>query len=147
MSLTAFVSTTLLGITIALTVISQSPSLLLYSLQVTAIHLLTLGLSITTYCLSPFHPLAKYPRPVLARVSRLWAAQGVLCGYQHLDSHELFARYGDVVRTGPNQLIMRNASAIPVIHGVKDRWPRHARQSPHESHIIYALIQYLQATR
>jgi D-serine deaminase-like pyridoxal phosphate-dependent protein len=118
-----------LGIPTVLTVISHPASPLLFFLETAAIYLLTLGASITAYRLSPFHPLAKYPGPVLARVSRLWAAQGVIRGYQHLESHELFARYGDVVRTGPNHLIMRNASAIPVIHGVKDRWPRHARQS------------------
>jgi hypothetical protein len=125
-SLTAFASV-VLGVPIVLTVISQPASSILYFLKTTAIYLLTVGASITAYRLSPFHPLAKYPGPVLARVSRLWATQGVIRGYQHLESHELFTRYGDVVRTGPNHLIMRNASAISVIHGVKDRWPRHAR--------------------
>lgn len=94
-----------------------------------AIYLCSLSLSITVYRLSPFHPLAKYPGPVLARISRLWAVYSVIRGKQHMDSHELFLRYGDVVRTGPNHLIMRNASAIPAIHGLNDRWPRHASKS------------------
>jgi hypothetical protein len=95
----------------------------------TALYLCSLGFSITVYRLSPFHPLAKYPGPILARISRLWAVYGVIRGKQHMDSHELFLRYGDVVRTGPNHLIMRNASAIPAIHGLNDRWPRHASRS------------------
>jgi hypothetical protein len=89
---------------------------------------LVLALSIITYRLSPFHPLANYPGPVLAKVTRFWAAEKVIGGNQHIVSHSLFEKYGDVVRTGPNHLIFRNASAIPIIHGPKDRWPRHARQ-------------------
>jgi hypothetical protein len=94
------------------------------------VYLTSLALSITAYRLSPFHPLAKYPGPVLARVSRLWAVSGVLGENQHIYSHQLFDRYGDIVRTGPNHLIIRNAAAVPVIHGPKERWPRHARELP-----------------
>jgi hypothetical protein len=93
-----------------------------------AIYLISLGLSITAYRLSPLHPLAKYPGPVLARVSRFWAIYQVGTGQQHLTSHQLFKRYGNVVRTGPNHLIIREAGAIPVLHGSKDRWPRHGRE-------------------
>jgi hypothetical protein len=119
----------ILGIPTALTLLSQPQSPVLYFLKAIAIYLLTLGTSIAAYRLSPLHPLAEYPGPVLARVSRLWAALGAIRGYQYLESHELFEKYGEVVRTGPNHLIMRNASAIPAIHGMKDRWPRHARKS------------------
>jgi hypothetical protein len=44
---------------------------------------------------------ARYPGPVLARVSRLWAARQVMKKKQHIVSHELFEMYkSDVVRTG-----------------------------------------------
>jgi hypothetical protein len=43
----------------------------------------------------------RYPGPVLARVSRLWAAHHVMKQRQHHLSHELFEKYkSDVVRTG-----------------------------------------------
>jgi hypothetical protein len=43
----------------------------------------------------------RYPGPVLARVSRLWAARQVGKQRQHHLSHELFEKYkSDVVRTG-----------------------------------------------
>jgi hypothetical protein len=95
-----------------------------------AVYLLALVASVAAYRLSPFHPLAKYPGPVLARVSRLWATRVAASGRQHEFSHELFARYGDVVRTGPNHLIIRNVSAIPVVLGAKNPWPKHLRTSP-----------------
>jgi cytochrome P450 len=85
--------------------------------------------SITLYRLSPFHPLAKYPGPVLARITRFWATRHAIGGSQNRVSHELFERYGDVVRTGPNHLIIRNASAIPVVLGAKNPWPKHTRKS------------------
>lgn len=129
-SLIAFASVILL-VPIALTAFSQPASPIAYVLQTTAIYLFTLGVSISAYRLSPFHPLAKYPGPVLARISRLWATQSVIRGYQHLESRELFEKYGEVVRTGPNHLIICNASALPVIHSAKDRWPRHDSKSSH----------------
>jgi hypothetical protein len=87
-----------------------------------------LAASVATYRLSPFHPLARYPGPLLARVSRLWALRVVLGGKQHLVSHQLFERYGDVVRTGPNHLIIRDPAAIPTILGGRDMWLKGDRE-------------------
>ncbi len=51
------------------------------------------------YRLSPFHPLAKYPGPVMAKASKLWAA--CLSGTADMHRHHksLHERHGDVVRT------------------------------------------------
>jgi hypothetical protein len=65
-------------------------------------YLITLIASITAYRLSPFHPLAGYPGPRLARISRFWA-----------------------VRTGPDHLIIRDAAAVPVVLGSRNPWLRH----------------------
>ena len=79
----------------------------------------TLALSVIFYRLSPFHPLARYPGPVLARVSKLWFVSVrrsapkysmlILClpkaylgwrGRQHVHYMNLHKKYGDVVRVG-----------------------------------------------
>jgi hypothetical protein len=89
------------------------------------VYLLALCSSIVAYRLSPFHPLARFPGPLLARVSRFWALKQCLGRKQHVVSHELFARYGDVVRSGPNHLLFRDARAIPVILGARNPWMKH----------------------
>ena len=52
------------------------------------------------YRLSQFHPLAKYPGPVLAKSSKFWAAYHSAIGDQHRCYMRLHDRYGDVVRIG-----------------------------------------------
>jgi len=54
------------------------------------------------YRLSSFHPLAKYPGPLLAKTSKWWAAYLGYTGDQHRYLKRLHDRYGDVVRTGWN---------------------------------------------
>ena len=58
---------------------------------------------ILTYRLSPFHPLAKYPGPVLAKSSKLWSAYHSAIGDQHRCYKRLHDLYGDVVRIGSRQ--------------------------------------------
>jgi hypothetical protein len=105
-----------------------------------AVYLFFLGCSVSLYRLSPFHPLAKYPGPALARISRLWAVRHVLGGYRHKVSRELFEKYGDIVRTGPDHLIVRDASAIPVVLGAKNPWHKHGREyPPSRAHVFLVL--------
>jgi hypothetical protein len=54
------------------------------------------------YRLSSFHPLAKYPGPLLAKASKWWAAYLSGTGDQHRCLKRLHDRYGDVVRIGWN---------------------------------------------
>jgi hypothetical protein len=90
---------------------------------------ISLGSSIAVYRISPFHPLARVPGPALAKISRLWAARNVTVGRQHLVSHELFDRYqSDIVRTGPNHVIIKDACAVPILLGGRDRWLKHDRK-------------------
>ena len=49
---------------------------------------------------SSFHPLAKYPGPLLARTSKWWGAYLSGTGDQHRYRKRLHDRYGDVVRIG-----------------------------------------------
>ena len=55
------------------------------------------------YRLSPFHPLAKYPGPVIAKTSKWWAAYMSATGDSHRYYKHLHDRYGDVVRIGPRR--------------------------------------------
>ena len=88
-------------------------------LRTYAIFHASLALSIVFYRLSPFHPLAKYPGPVLAKTSKLWFVSthgrtpecSILMvhlseaylgwqGKQHVHYRNLHKQYGDVVRVG-----------------------------------------------
>ena len=60
----------------------------------------TLILFTLAYRLSPFHPLAKYPGPVIAKTSKWWGAYIGARGETHRCYKHLHDRYGDVVRIG-----------------------------------------------
>jgi hypothetical protein len=81
------------------------------------VYFATLGGSIIAYRISPFHPLAKYPGPFVAKLSKLWMvcpsafilvieadrhAQVFISstGKQHEYFASLHEKYGDIVRTG-----------------------------------------------
>ena len=55
------------------------------------------------YRLLPFHPLAKYPGPAIAKTSKLWAAYLSGKGDLHRYYKRLHDHYGDVVRVGSCQ--------------------------------------------
>ena len=66
-----------------------------------ATHLATLIASVLTYRLSPLHPLARYPGPVLCKLSKLYMATIGTQGKQHVYIQGLHERYeSDVVRIG-----------------------------------------------
>ncbi|THG95748.1 hypothetical protein EW145_g7904 [Phellinidium pouzarii] len=56
--------------------------------------------SIAFYRLSPWHPLAKYPGPVLAKLSKFWIIAVILKGDQLRVIADLHKKYGPYVRTG-----------------------------------------------
>ena len=60
---------------------------------------LLLGYTIL-YRVSPSHPLARYPGPPLARVSKLFMVGIVIKGHAHQYYRGLHEKYGDIVRTG-----------------------------------------------
>jgi hypothetical protein len=105
-----------------------SLNLVICFLRSFALYLVATFTSIALYRLSPFHPLAKYPGPWQAKVTRLWATKKVTGQWQHHYSHQLFQQYGDVVRTGPDHLIFRDPKAIPVILGARNPWPKGPRK-------------------
>lgn len=83
------------------------------------IHLGTLNISVILYRLSPFHPLAGYPGPLICKVTKLWTAYLVHRGDRHRYYLALYAKYGPFVRIGPNQLMIADIDAIPTVMGPK----------------------------
>jgi len=65
-----------------------------------------------------FHPLHHFPGPFMWKVSKLWHVYKLLPkSNNYLQLHSLHQKYGDFVRTGPNEISIANPEAIPVIFG------------------------------
>lgn len=47
-----------------------------------------------------FHPLARYPGPILCKISMFWLAKVAWGGKEHIYHQELHERYGDIIRIG-----------------------------------------------
>ncbi|KAI0706338.1 cytochrome P450 [Earliella scabrosa] len=66
------------------------------------------GLSLTFltigYRFSSWNPLYEYPGPWVCKISSLWLTGISFTGRRHFVLHKLHARYGDIVRIGPNIL-------------------------------------------
>ncbi|KIX95989.1 uncharacterized protein Z520_08244 [Fonsecaea multimorphosa CBS 102226] len=58
------------------------------------------------------HPLAKYPGPLLWRLTQWPEARSAWSGRRHIDLQLLHEQYGDVVRFGPDKLSFRTAQAL-----------------------------------
>ncbi|KAG6917442.1 hypothetical protein DXG01_002528 [Tephrocybe rancida] len=83
-----------------------------------SIYLISLVACTVAYRISPFHPLANYPGPLVCKVSKLWFAYKAYGGRQHIYYNELHRRYGDIVRTGPNELSFCTPDVIAPMMGV-----------------------------
>ncbi|KAI1782296.1 cytochrome P450 [Ganoderma leucocontextum] len=86
-------------------------------LQCLALYLTTLAGSIFAYRLSPFHPLARYPGPLIGKLSGFWMAYVSTGGRQQHYLKALHDRYGDVVRIGPNTVVIRKPSTANTLIG------------------------------
>ncbi|KAJ3998702.1 cytochrome P450 [Lentinula boryana] len=82
--------------------------------------------SIVLYRLSPFHPLAKVPGPMMHKVSKLWSVWICWQGRQHTEFKVMHDKYGPVVRTGPNEISVVDPSAVNDVLGAgglpKGKW-------------------------
>ncbi|OAP54848.1 hypothetical protein AYL99_11296 [Fonsecaea erecta] len=65
-----------------------------------------------------FHPLAKYPGPLLARITNWYAVYHAYKGDRHLDMYYAHQKYGKFVRLAPNLVTVNDAGAIKEIYGV-----------------------------
>ncbi|KAL4926772.1 cytochrome P450 [Aspergillus undulatus] len=67
------------------------------------------------------HPLAKFPGPFWASVSRVWIVLHVLPGDAEKRQMRLHAKYGPVVRIAHNELITSDPTALKTLYGVQSR--------------------------
>ncbi|KAJ7267492.1 high nitrogen upregulated cytochrome P450 monooxygenase 2 [Mycena rebaudengoi] len=99
----------------------------------------TLVVSVLLYRLSPFHPLARHPGPLLAKLSKLWCVYHTHTGKLHITFRQLHEQYGPIVRIGPNELSICNVDAVqPILHGMP-KGPMWDGRRDH-THEPYALI-------
>jgi len=66
-----------------------------------------------------FHPLARYPGPLLARISNSYAAWHAYKGDIHIDMWQCHQIYGKVVRYAPNRILVNSAEAVRDIYSHK----------------------------
>ncbi|KAF8519619.1 cytochrome P450 [Hysterangium stoloniferum] len=86
------------------------------------IYLGSLSLSTVVYRLSPFHPLAHIPGPLICRITRLWAVYIAYTGNQQIYYKYLHDKYGTHVRAGPNHVFIRDAQALNIVMSIKPFW-------------------------
>ena len=90
-------------------------SLEVYGILVTfGLFYVTIGLSIVLYRLSPLHPLAKYPGPVILKITKLAATVQAFRGKQHIFFKQLHDQYGPCVRVG-ELMVLGNISITELI--------------------------------
>ncbi|KAH7161064.1 cytochrome P450 [Dactylonectria macrodidyma] len=65
-----------------------------------------------------FHPLAKYPGPFLASISRSWMMIQILRAKSEITQRELHAKLGPIVRIAPNEVAIADPEAIKAIYAV-----------------------------
>ena len=70
--------------------------------------------SLVTYRIT-LHPLAKFPGPLLAKVTELYP----LYRNRHPTFWRLHEKHGDFVRYGPNQISVNTATRLKTIYGFK----------------------------
>ena len=117
-------------------------------MEIAAVYTLTLILVTLAYRLSPWHPLASYPGPLLARTTSLWLTYISSTGKRYLILDALHARYGPFLRigthceprraspisltltcAGPNALSINSPGAVPIYTNAEKsemyRYPGH----------------------
>ncbi|OJT10972.1 Cytochrome P450 67 [Trametes pubescens] len=106
---------------------SATPSIEAASIALT--YFTTLASVTVGYRLSPWHPLASYPGPVLWRISSVYLTYISFMGRRHLILDKLHAKYGPFLRIGPNTLSLNTPAATSVYltmeKGEAYRFPAH----------------------
>ncbi|KAL2058658.1 hypothetical protein ABVK25_001388 [Lepraria finkii] len=90
-------------------------------------YVLCLWASMSIYRLF-FYRLCEISGPVLAIVSKFWHVAHCLDSKDHLLSEKLHQKYGDFVRTGPNELTIFTPKVMPVmLEGINNQFSKPSR--------------------
>ncbi|CEO60777.1 hypothetical protein PMG11_05317 [Penicillium brasilianum] len=78
----------------------------------------TLVVGVVSYILHQrfFHPLARYPGPLLASLTDLWQVHQFMTLKQPYNLTELHEKHGSIVRYGPDKLSITDEEAIKLIY-------------------------------
>lgn len=76
-----------------------------------------LWISVTIIYRLFLHPLARYPGPILAKLSSVYMVSAVAQCRDTYTRYDLHKKYGKVVRTGPNELCFADTPSIKDIYG------------------------------
>jgi cytochrome P450 len=63
-----------------------------------------------------FHPLAKYPGPLLGRITQLYEVYHAYIGDKHVLLYQLHQKYGTIVRFSPNTISINDPEALKAIY-------------------------------
>ncbi|KAG7104331.1 Cytochrome monooxygenase AKT7 like protein [Verticillium longisporum] len=66
-----------------------------------------------------FHPLAKYPGPLIAKVTDAYQLYHAWKGDRHLEFWRMHEKYGKIVRFGPNSVSFNSNTALKEIYGFR----------------------------
>lgn len=81
-----------------------------------------------------FHPLAKYPGPLWAKISPVYSIWGLFRGRWPFDVHELHLKYGPILRTMPNELTFTDPQAWKDIYGHRQGHPQFHKDRKSPNH-------------
>ncbi|KAL4813780.1 cytochrome P450 [Aspergillus spinulosporus] len=96
-----------------------------------------------------WHPLARFPGPPLAALTRFYRAY-IDISWKHSFVHhlgELHEKYGDIIRIGPNELHFRSPAAYLEIFSPANRWDKEERlyHSFGEDRSSFGYLRYAEA--
>jgi len=92
----------------------------IHALLFSSAYVVALFTSMVSYRLY-FHRIRHFPGPLAAKTTKLYAAYLNRNGKMHMEHLALSERYGDFVRVGPNELMIRHIDAIAAVHGAQSR--------------------------
>lgn len=86
--------------------------------QLTTIALASAIVATTSYVAYSLHlhPLARFPGPLLGRLTQWYDAYHAYKGDKHINFHRLHQKYGVVVRFSPNSLSINDPAALKAIY-------------------------------
>ena len=88
-----------------------------------------------------FHPLAKFPGPKIAAITRVYYIKHLLTGRLPFTNTKLHAKYGSIVRIAPNELSFNSAEGWRDIYGNRIGKPEMSKDQ-----LFYGTMELVRST-